>query len=107
LNGVVWAVVLLRTGSLGATLFLHSLNNSLVFLLVHLSRLAPPEAGLEAAQAPAAPPPVALLMAGIAGLAGLSLVLTGLAALPRDPERLARFWALPRPVGAAEGGASV
>lgn len=90
-NGLVWGIVLIRTGSLGATLFLHSLNNALVFLLVQVSMRA------AHAEPEALPVPTlgeaALIVA--TGLVGVTLVLSGLAALPRSPERLAAFWGVP------------
>jgi hypothetical protein len=92
-NGVVWAIVLLRTGSLGTTLFLHALNNGFVFLLVQVSLLAPQvgsRADLGAALSPAAAATVALTLA----LVGMWLVRLGLAKLPPAPRRLASLWAV-------------
>jgi membrane protease YdiL (CAAX protease family) len=88
-NGVVWALVLLRTGSLGTTLFLHSLNNGFVFLLVQLSLLA-------ARTGRQVEPGVSSLAGGFLALGmalvGLWLVRTGLRQLPRAPLRLAAMW---------------
>jgi membrane protease YdiL (CAAX protease family) len=98
-NGVVWALVLLRTGSLGATLFLHSLNNGVVFLLVQLALLAP-----ESFSASAGPPSPAALQVAVPaamGLLGLVLVRAALRALPRAPGRLAAYWGLPLKATAA------
>ena len=93
LNGVVWALVLLRTGSLGATVFLHALNNATVFLLVQASRhVVPPE---EAARADAAPHLLAIAFVAATGVLGAAVVMNVLRALPRDPARLAEFWGLP------------
>lgn len=94
-NGVVWALVLLRTGSLGTTFFLHALNNSLVFLLVQLTLAAPP--GTDPAAAMQLSDPVRWAMVAVVGLAGLRLVVGAVQRLPMAPERLARFWGLPQP----------
>jgi membrane protease YdiL (CAAX protease family) len=93
-NGVVWAIVLLRTGSLGTTLFLHALNNGFVFLLVQLSLLT---ARIGSAVQPAfeLSPPAGAAAALALGLAGIWLVRTGLAQLPRSPGRLASLWGVP------------
>lgn len=93
LNGVVWALVLLRTGSLGATVFLHALNNATVFMLVQASRhVVPPEG---AAAPDAAPRVLAVAFVAASGLLGASVVAGVLRALPRDAARLTRFWGLP------------
>jgi hypothetical protein len=89
-NGVVWALVLLRTGSLGTTLFLHSLNNGFVFLLVQLSLLAA-RTGRHVEPGAVSPLAGALVALGMA-LVGLWLVRTGLRQLPRAPLRLAAMW---------------
>jgi membrane protease YdiL (CAAX protease family) len=92
-NGVVWAIVLLRTGSLGTTLFLHALNNGFVFVLVQLSlRLA--RGGREAPPGFEVGPAAGALAALGLGLLGVWLVRTGLAHLPPSTARLASFWAV-------------
>jgi membrane protease YdiL (CAAX protease family) len=97
-NGVVWALVLLRTGSLGTTLFLHSLNNGFVFLLVQLSLLA-------ARTGRQVEPGVSSLAGGFLALGmalvGLWLVRTGLCQLPRAPVRLAAMWGVPSEIAAS------
>jgi membrane protease YdiL (CAAX protease family) len=103
LNGVVWALVLLRTGSLGATVFLHALNNATVFTLVQASRhVVPPEG---AAAPDAAPRVLAVAFVAATGLLGASVVASVLRALPRDPARLTRFWGLPAAGGDAPAAA--
>ncbi len=102
-NGVVWAIVLLRTGSLGTTLFLHALNNGFVFLLVQLSLLAA-RIGKEAEPALALSPAARAGVALGLGLAGIWLVRTGLAQLPPAPLRLASLWAVPNEVAEARAG---
>jgi membrane protease YdiL (CAAX protease family) len=93
LNGVVWALVLLRTGSLGATVFLHALNNATVFMLVQASRhLVRPE---DAAAPETGPRLLAIAFVTATGLLGASVVGGVLRTLARDPERLSRFWGLP------------
>jgi membrane protease YdiL (CAAX protease family) len=99
-NGVVWAIVLLRTGSLGTTLFLHALNNGFVFLLVQLS-LAAARVGREAQPAFELSPAAGAATALVLGLTGIWLVRTGLAQLPAAPQRLASLWGVPNQIAAA------
>ncbi|MBA2563984.1 MAG: CPBP family intramembrane metalloprotease [Gemmatimonadetes bacterium] len=94
-NGAVWGLVLLRTGSLGATFFLHALNNSLVFLFVHMGSALESRAAGGAGAAATEPSLAGGVMAALMALAGGSLVMGALRVLPRSPERLARLWALP------------
>ncbi|MFN2433652.1 MAG: type II CAAX prenyl endopeptidase Rce1 family protein [Gemmatimonadota bacterium] len=94
-NGAVWGFVLLRTGSFGAVLFLHALNNSLVFLLVQLTMGADPRT-----QSPT-PETLTATGAGVAlvtGLAGLWLVRRAYLSLRPAPERLAELWGFPPPI---------
>ncbi len=98
-NGVVWALVLLRTGSLGTTLFLHSLNNGFVFLLVQLSLLAA-RTGRQVEPGAVSPLVGGLAALGMA-LVGLWLVRAGLRQLPRAPVRLAALWGVPSEIVAS------
>jgi membrane protease YdiL (CAAX protease family) len=93
-NGVVWALVIIRTGSLGATLFLHSLNNALVFLLAQVAARVPPDMEARLAAGSTMPFAIRLGLALLVTLIGLRIVLRAVQCLPRAPRRLTRFWAL-------------
>jgi membrane protease YdiL (CAAX protease family) len=94
-NGVVWAIVLLRTGSLGATLFLHALNNGLVFLMVQVSLLAIRSAEARGGLEPELPLAAQIWLAALAAMSGAWLIGKGLSRLPRTPERVASLWGVP------------
>jgi len=96
-SGIVWGVALLRTGSLAVSIALHMLQNGTAFVAFQLARLA----GADDATVTVATP-IEISAAVVAGTLGLALVITGLRRLPRDPERLAALWALPRAPTASE-----
>jgi membrane protease YdiL (CAAX protease family) len=87
-TGTVFALAVLRTGSLGPGMLMHVVINANALVAV----LA---AGGPSAEDAAESPPLVLVIA--LGAIGLALVRFGLRQLPRDPARLARLWGLPPP----------
>ncbi len=91
LSGVWWAIAFLTTGSFGAPIALHMLQNAAAFLVFQLARLVGGEDPSDVA------PPLAagLGLAAIVAALGASMIIRGLRRLPRHPERVAAVLALP------------
>lgn len=87
--GLVFAIVVLRTGALGMSMVLHALINLTVFAVLLAAGLAAVDPD---AAAPAAPPPVFALAAVLTGVALLAL---GVRRLRPDVPRLAFLWGVP------------
>lgn len=86
--GIVFALVVLRTGSLGVSMVLHALINLTVFAILLGVGLAAVDPN---AQLPSPPPAVAI----IAVLTGATLLVVGVRRLPVDMPRLAFLWGVP------------